>query len=1028
MTTTLTKTNILARAAMTLLMTLAMTLTASATDFITDVMLLGNSDQSSFNEQLNELTDQGWTDINKDLNAGCGGDSDYIHLLYKTQTSSGNTGTAITGFYIWAGDEDTHPNSLTIDGRTYNLVPYDGSGSFINSQGDLNNNAGGKYIHLYYTKDALVINTGIPGVTITFHLGVTDITFNDEQSGALGANGNNTGYDLNAGCGSGSAYIYMHVDTDTGGNVVTLSSGSGEVQLQDGHILTGTGGADTHVTIADGATVTLSGVNITAIVYDENHRWPGIGCLGDAVIVLDEGTTDTIKGGYYCSGIHVPVNKTLTIQGSGTLNATGFTGAAGIGSYQQSSCGNINISGGDIKVKGGYGAAGIGSGHQHSSCGAITISGGTVTAKGGQYAAGIGTGWDHSSCGNITINGTVTADSGYDAAGIGGGKQNSSCGNITINGGNVYAYGGAPGIGSGNDHSSCGNITISGGTVDATDGYGNATPGIGSGYNQSECGHISITQDVTRVTATRGGYCDNVIGAGVDSSCQSVTIGSMETGFIRGWSFTTFPYFVAFDANGGTGEQADAQPFMYNVAQPLWSNIFTCTGYTFDGWATTLNGPKAYDNHQTVSNLADTIATVTLYARWKASKAIAGYGTGNGGWKLIASPMANAVTPSTGNGIIQGTYDLYRFNQAAELEWENWKQTGDHYHFNLESGCGYLYANQANTTLTFNGTPYSGNGQVTLTKTANAELEGWNLMGNPFGTAKTIGSKPFYRMNDLGTEIIAATNPTIAAMEGIFVVANTNGETITFAEPTRDGESEERIVINLSPSTGSGTEGNAVIDRAIIRFGEGETLPKFQIRENSTKVYIPQNGKEYAIINAEAQTDEIPVNFKAESNGTYTLSFDGDVISSAAKKSVFTYLHLIDNLTGADIDLLTPPACGHPLLEGEVQPAPQYTFTAKTTDYESRFRLVFATENAGPSTGSGTFAFISDGNIIVNNGPSTGSGTSILQVFDVLGRRVFSKELSTVNYQLSTANFLPGVYVLRLINGENVRTQKIVMR
>jgi hypothetical protein len=39
------------------------------------------------------------------------------------------------------------------------------------------------------------------------------------------------------------------------------------------------------------------------------------------------------------------------------------------------------------------------------------------------------------------------------------------------------------------------------------------------------------------------------------------------------------------------------------------------------------------------------------------------------------------------------------------------------------------------------------------------------------------------------------------------------------------------------------------------------------------------------------------------------------------------YLHLIDNLTGADVDLLQMP---------------EYTFTAKTTDYASRFRLVFS--------------------------------------------------------------------------------------
>jgi len=93
---------------------------------------------------------------------------------------------------------------------------------------------------------------------------------------------------------------------------------------------------------------------------------------------------------------------------------------------------------------------------------------------------------------------------------------------------------------------------------------------------------------------------------------------------------------------------------------------------------------------------------------------------------------------------------------------------------------------------------------------------------------------------------------------------------------------------------------------------------------------------------------------------------------------------------------------------------------------ETGIKDIFVTD--GPSTGSGTFAYIdADGNIIITDGPSTGSGTSILQIYDVLGRQVFSKELSTFNYQLSTANFLPGVYVLRLINGDSVRTQKIVV-
>ena len=255
-------------------------------------------------------------------------------------------------------------------------------------------------------------------------------------------------------------------------------------------------------------------------------------------------------------------------------------------------------------------------------------------------------------------------------------------------------------------------------------------------------------------------------------------------------------------------------------------------------------------------------------------------------------------------------------------------------------------------------------------------------------------------------------------MEGIFVYTE-SGKTVTFTKSSGSGakgttgSKDDNIVINLNDTKGT------VIDRAIVRFDEGETLPKFQLRENSTKIYIPQGEKDYAIVNA-GNSNEMPLNLKVSSNGKYTLSVNPG-------KRETGYLHLIDNLTGADVDLLNGASTGS---------ATSYTFSAKTTDYESRFKLVFSPEGDGLSTGSGTFAFINDGNIIVNAGPSThstgsgttGSGTSILQVFDILGRQHFAKELSTVNYQLSTANFPSGVYVLRLINGENVRTQKIVVK
>ena len=480
------------RAALLLVVLLGSTHEAWAKDFISDVMVIGNNNETAFYNLQSSYEAQGWTAINKDLNAGCGSGTDFIHLLYKKQSSPGSSGTPITGFYIKTGSNA--PNSLTHEGRTYHLLPCNGSTNFVNSKGDLNRGAGGDYIHLYYTTDAMSNNHA-----------VTDITFNDTQSGAVGKNGGTTGYDLNS--GAGGQYIYMHVTTAN--NVETLTSESKDVMLYNGNVLTGTGGKDTRVKIAEGATVTLSGVDITAIPDDNSHRWAGINCLGDAVIILADGATNKVKGGRNSSGISVPDGHTLTIRGNGSLESISCDCGAGIGSGYDSSCGNIVIDGGNITAMGDYGSAGIGSGDYKSSCGNITINGGNITAKGGERAVGIGTGWE-SSCGNITINGgTITATGGEWAAGIGSSKKGS-----------------------------CSNITISGGDITATGEF--SSVGIGSG-EEGSCGNITIGDSIIRVSATMGSYGNNAIGPGIDGTCGTITIASSLIDMTAGKTRTLWP-------------------------------------------------------------------------------------------------------------------------------------------------------------------------------------------------------------------------------------------------------------------------------------------------------------------------------------------------------------------------------------------------------------------------------------------------------------------------------------------------------
>ena len=259
---------------------------------------------------------------------------------------------------------------------------------------------------------------------------------------------------------------------------VNLANVTAAYTAQTYDCLYGTLGSEVQISIADNAVVWLGGVSINAN-GKMTGEYAGITCLGNATINLADGTTNTVRGmADYYSGIFVPHNDTgdgdeytLTIQGSGTLNAFGGQNSAGIGANSRYDSGNIVIAGGIINATGGGNAAGIGSSYLTTSgrkytCGNITISGGTVTATGGYYAAGIGSAY-FGGCGYININGgTVTASGGSKAAGIGSGED-GFCNDITISSGvtSVTATKGeyAPySIGAGANYSTCGTVTIGG--------------------------------------------------------------------------------------------------------------------------------------------------------------------------------------------------------------------------------------------------------------------------------------------------------------------------------------------------------------------------------------------------------------------------------------------------------------------------------------------------------------------------------------------------------------------------------------
>ena len=316
----------------------------------------------------------------------------------------------------------------------------------------------------------------------------------------------------------------------------------------------------------------------------------------------------------------------------------------------------------------------------------------------------------------------------------------------------------------------------------------------------------------------------------------------------------------------------------------------------------------------------------------------------NGGYHLIANPLVDEQEPSY-ISLTANEYDLYSFDQSEPLEWRNYK----HHSFSMQNGIGYLYAIPHSQRFYYFGrlNPAVNDIAVDVVYDENAFVPGFNLIGNPFVCdAYLADGRNFYVLNEDGDEIVTATSNVIAPMQGLFVQTTADENTVSFTttEPMQSKALTISLMHNHDASTGSGNA-SATIDYARIRFDGGRSLEKLQLNPNHSKVYISQEGKDYAVVNvgrdAASHVSTMPINFKVMEDGVYTVLVNSENVE-------MNYLHLIDNVTGADIDLLftqnviNSVECRAFAGEDPQSLTPSYTFTAKTTDQTSRFKLVFS--------------------------------------------------------------------------------------
>jgi|GEM_PF-2227370 len=342
----------------------------------------------------------------------------------------------------------------------------------------------------------------------------------------------------------------------------------------------------------DGNTYVVSGeVTIESrIVIPESQANPS-----SVTLRLSEGSTLNAQ-----RGIQVGEFTTLTIEGSGTLNATGGSNEAGIGG-SGGWCGTVIINGGTVNATGGQYGAGIGGGN-HGGLNAAIINGGTVTATGGQHGAGIGGGangnWagSYGHCCSVTINGGVVHAIGNGrGAGIGGGGASNNTSTVIAGNG--------------------GTVVINGGQVTATSGSGfGIGPGVrsgdaGMGANGTTSLGWTNANDFIEVSSYRGTltFADGFYLDGTQTVATAENAGGQKL-------VPSGLHSVTFDPNNGstaTVQYIEENTAIANPANPVRE------GYSFRGWFAD-GAVTAWDFSNPVTQ------SMTLRAQWAWDNAATG--------------------------------------------------------------------------------------------------------------------------------------------------------------------------------------------------------------------------------------------------------------------------------------------------------------------------------------------------------------------------------------------------------------------
>lgn len=372
------------------------------------------------------------------------------------------------------------------------------------------------------------------------------------------------------------------------------------------------------------------------------------------------------------------------------------------------------------------------------------------------------------------------------------------------------------------------------------------------------------------------------------------------------------------------------------------------------------------------------------------------------GWQLISSPLLNAETSAFATIGNDNDYDLYKYDGLKELEWRNYKEA-DEFDEVFVSGCAYLASYQEEEMATFAGTlNYATSFSQDFSYSnldPNIYMANFHLVGNPFTFDMNMAQAKYTNLvsgyaalNSTGSAFsyFTSTSGTIPVGDGFFVKVKADEASFSYDMNAKRSRGDEVNSINVI-ATGKAGSDNVIICLE----GKKEGFDKLQnFNSEIATIYVSEDNKNYGIYNCESDIKEIGLNFKAEQMGNYTIS--------VKPEGEFQSITLIDRFTGVETDML---------LE-------DYNFIATSGSNHERFILKLCGEQQ--TTDDDQFVYQSGEELVID-----AEGT--IQIIDMMGRIVYSNEHSNGDDRISVSEFDNAAYIVRVVNEEGVKVQKVVV-